>query len=153
MARKVAKSKGKSSHGGRRPGSGRKTNDFSTLRLEILEAFDQKNVRELPRLFENMRFLANGRYERIEEEWTPNPVDEGEGTDYAQPLVMTKRKISIAEPDRAANQYLIDRVLGRPKQALEHSGPDGKAIPVEVDHLIQKIYGPPRESDSDNDGD
>lgn len=35
-------------------------------------------------------------------------------------------------PDRAANEYLINRILGRPTDQVEVSGPDGEALAERV---------------------
>ncbi len=45
--------------------------------------------------------------------------------------------------DLKANQYLIDRILGRPKQAVELAGEDGG--PVEVVHFYLPANGRERE--------
>jgi len=106
----------------------------------------------LPGLIDNMLHLANGGYERIEEEWEPagniyrddyefdlasgktrkvrvrtypdKPVDE---------LVLVRRKRSIADKDQAANKYLIDRIIGKPTERKEVTGADGG--PIEIDWL------------------
>ncbi len=113
MAKKAAapKSRAKSSHGGQRPGAGRPTKTATKLRAEIIAEADKAICDNLPKLIANMIYLANGGYERVEEKHTD---DEGLGI-----LSLTERKITIAEPDRGANQYLIDRILGKPKQAIE----------------------------------
>lgn len=48
---------------------------------------------------------------------------------------------SYAEPDRAANQYLIDRIAGKPTERREVTGPEGAAIPISIEAAIAKIYG------------
>ena len=115
------KPKAKSKRGGPRPNSGRKTTAFNKSRAEILAAIDKGNVERLPKLFENLFKLADGGYERVEEEWVPGdaPLAQPGTTSSEPPLVLAKRKVSVAEPDRASNQYLIDRILGRPRQSVE----------------------------------
>lgn len=141
MAKKKAvtpKSRAKSSHGGHRAGAGRKPADFAKLRAEIIAETDSEICRNLPQLIKNMLYLANGGYERVEEKHT-----DAEGVGI---MTLTERKISTAEPDRAANQYLIDRALGKPKQAVEMAGPDGGAIPFSVEQAIAKVYGEDEDS-------
>jgi len=142
---KRGKPKAKSTHGGARPGSGRKPKDFTKLRAEIIAETDKVICSNLPQLIKNMLYLANGGYERVEEKWTPplRTTKEVDGVEYelTSEAVLTERKVSWAEPDRAANQYLIDRILGKPKQALEMSGPGGGAIPLAIEDAIAKVYG------------
>lgn len=107
----AAKPKAKSKRGGPRPGSGRPTKDVTKLRAEIVAETEKVICDALPKLIANMIYLANGGYERVEEKHTD---DEGLGI-----LALTERKVSIAEPDRGANQYLIDRILGKPKQQVD----------------------------------
>jgi len=93
----------------------------------------------LPELIDNMLMLACGGYERIEEEWQPaGSLYIGSGKDSVKmypdlpdgELVLVKRKRSIADRDRAANEYLINRILGKPTERQEFSGPEG--APIEV---------------------
>ena len=95
---------------------------------------------KLPSLIENMLHLANGGYERVEEQWAPaGSLYIGSGKDATamypdkdpDELVLIKRTVSIADKDRAANQYLIDRIMGKPVDRKEVSGPDGGPVPVE----------------------
>jgi hypothetical protein len=93
----------------------------------------------LPSLIENMLHLAYGGYERVEEQWAPaGSLFIGTGKD-AMPMypdkdtdemVLVKRTVSIADKDRAANQYLIDRIMGKPTERQEVSGPEGGPVPV-----------------------
>lgn len=91
----------------------------------------------LPELIDNMFVLANGGYERVEEEWQPAGliyVGSGEFARRAYPalpddeLVLVKRKASIADKDRQANEYLLNRILGKPIERAEISGADGGPI-------------------------
>jgi hypothetical protein len=112
------KSTRKSNRGGRREGAGRKTDAVRTLRAELEAEANRLICEQLPRLVANMLHIANGGYERVEEKWEPV---EGGDPDSRGELVMqlVERKVSIADKDRAANIYLLDRVLGKPKQAIE----------------------------------
>lgn len=92
---------------------------------------------QLPALIENMLLLANGGYERVEEEWQPAGlvyVGTGEFARRAFPemepndLVLVKRKSSIADKDRQANEYLINRILGKPTERQEITDADGQPL-------------------------
>lgn len=92
----------------------------------------EKQIRDrLPSLIENMLILANGGYERVEEQWAPaGSLYIGSGVDAKRmypdleldALVLVKRTVSIADRDRAANQYLIDRIMGKPTERQEVAG-------------------------------
>jgi hypothetical protein len=98
----------------------------------------------LPELIDNLFVLASGGYERVEEEWQPAGlvyVGSGEFARRAFPelepdvLVMVKRKSSIADRDRQANEYLINRILGKPIERAEIAGANGGPIQlVPVDY-------------------
>lgn len=148
---KAADPKPKSTRGGRRPGSGRKPASTAELRSKLAAAVDQVIADEAIQLVRNLIFLANGGYERVEHEYEPEisisiaPTSKRKPAKPAPPrLVLTKRKVSVAEPDRAANFYLLDRLLGRAKQALELGGPGGGPIPVAIEDAIERIYGKER---------
>lgn len=94
---------------------------------------------QLPALVDNMLSLAHGGYERIEEEWQPAGlvyVGSGEFARRAFPdlpddtPVLVKRKRSIADKDRQANEYLINRILGKPTEKTEIAGADGGPISI-----------------------
>ena len=138
MARKPTQKKriqAAPNHGGARAGAGRKPKEVTRLRDELIQAFENKNAEFLSRGLENLVYLANGGYQRVEEEWSVDPEEPG-----SEP-VLTKRKVSVAEPDRAANQYLIDRMLGKPDQSLKHKGADGGPVSVVLEDLIEKVWG------------
>lgn len=92
----------------------------------------EKQIRDrLPELVDNMFHLADGGYERVEEEWAPaGSIYIGSGKEAFKlypdlppdTLVLVKRKVSIADKDRAANVYLIDRIAGKPTERKELSG-------------------------------
>jgi hypothetical protein len=67
----------------------------------------------LPDLVENLFRLAEG-VEVQKADRTGKPYV------YSQP------------PDREANVYLINRILGKPKERIEHSGDDGGPLQAEV---------------------
>lgn len=89
----------------------------------------EKQIRDrLPDLIENMLILANGGYERVEEQWArADSLYIGSGADAKRmypdlepdELVLVKRTVSIADCDRTANQYLIDRIMGKATQRIQ----------------------------------
>jgi hypothetical protein len=122
---------------------------------QISQAEDQIADR-LPQLIEAHFRLALGGYERVEEEWQPAGliyVGSGESACCAYPdlpsdqLVLTKRKSSIADADRAAGQYLINRILGTPTQAIDATidTPEDGALGGFL-AAVSKIYGSRDES-------
>lgn len=120
-------------NGGARPGSGRKAK-AEKFKLPIARA-EKRIADRLPELIENMFVLANGGYERVEEQWAPaGSLYVGGGKMYPdlpdEELVLIKRTSSIADRDRAANQYLIDRIMGKPTERQEIAGAGGGAIEV-----------------------
>jgi hypothetical protein len=115
------------------PGRKRKADKFAR---PIAKA-EKQIADQLPQLIENMLHLAHGGYERIEEEWQPAGlvyVGSGESARRAFPElpsdqpVLVKRKRSIADKDRQANEYLINRILGKPIERQELSAAIDAAI-------------------------
>lgn len=119
--------------GGARPGAGRprKTEKYE----QPVNAAEQKIVDKLPKLVDNLLKLANGGYQQVTVQFEPAGlvmVGSGENETLAFPhlppeqMVEVKRTVTRAAPDRAANQYLIDRIAGKPTAAVEieqeHSG-------------------------------
>lgn len=116
--------------GGARPNAGRK---LKTDKFKQPIAKAEKRIADrLPELIDNMFHLAMGGYERVEEQYAPAGslyVGSGAHTRLMYPdkdpdeLVLVKRTVSIADKDRTANQYLIDRIMGKPTERREHSFP------------------------------
>ena len=115
------------------PGRKRKVDTFAR---PIAKA-EKQIADHLPGLIDNLFVLANGGYERVEEEWQPAGlvyVGSGEFARRAFPeleadvLVLIKRKSSIADKDRLANEYLINRIMGKPVERAEIAGKDGGPI-------------------------
>ncbi|NOK59134.1 MAG: hypothetical protein GFH27_549283n406 [Chloroflexi bacterium AL-W] len=137
-------------HGGARPGAGRKA---KTEKYESeINAAERVITDRLPQIIENMLMLADGGWEKVEEEWKPASmvtIGSGEAEMPAFPdkepseLVLISRKVTHAAPDRAANQYLIDRILGKPTANVDTtvSGPDGEALIVKFTDSVNKVYG------------
>jgi hypothetical protein len=122
---------------------------------QIAAAEDQIADR-LPELLAAQFQLALGGYERVEEEWLPARliyVGSGESAVRAYPdlpgdqLVLVKRKSSIADADRQAGQYLINRILGTPTQAIDATidTPEDGALAGFL-ASVAKIYGSRDES-------
>jgi hypothetical protein len=101
-------------HGGARAGAGRKRRAVKWA--GPIAAAEQKIVDRLPALLENMMLLADGV--------VVEKADAEGGVDVYQ-----------TPPCRMSNQYLIDRILGRPTQAVEIGGLDGEPIPVNLTQL------------------
>ena len=168
MAKKTSTSKAKTTgKRTRKPGAGRKPNDVVKLRAELAATVDNTLTYMVPGCITNLKRLADGGYERVTQTFElastiirddvvraadGNPILDSRGNiviarqpafPNAKPddLVLVKRVVEVADADRAANEYLINRRLGKPKQALELSGPDGGAIPVSIESAIDKIYG------------
>lgn len=134
-------------NGGARPGAGRKPKR-TKYELTVTQAED-KIVDHLPQILDNLLHLANGGYERVEEEWQPAKLvtitkhDEENDQFYSVPafpdkdpdeMVLVKRKVSVADKDRAANIYLVDRILGKPtqKQDIDLTA---KGLQITVRHI------------------
>lgn len=146
--------------GGARPGAGRKPKS-DTFKLPIARA-EKRIADHLPQLIDNMLHLANGGYDRVDEEWQPAGlvyIGSGEFARRAFPdlpddePVLVKRKRTIADCDRAANEYLINRILGRPTERQELTGKGGK--PIEVSDARARLLGilTRRAADADESGD
>lgn len=102
----------------------------------------------------NLQLLADGGFETVDEEWVPAGLvlidDQGDDDGgilaaagvntrhmrrpkkvLAFPdlppdqLVLVKRKRQVAAPDRAANIYLVDRIIGRPEMTTNVNTSDG----------------------------
>ena len=124
--------KGQSGNPGGRP---KKADKFAAP----ISRAERQIADKLPQLIENMLLLANGGYEVVSEEWAPAGslyVGTGRAVEKMYPgkpddeIVLVKRTVSIASKDRAANQYLIDRIMGKPTERQEVSGPEGGPVPV-----------------------
>lgn len=126
--------------GGTRPGAGRKPRSERFARP--IAAAEKRIADRLPEVLSNQFVLALGGGERTEEEWAPAGTVMVDGfeteTDEAgnvrkvvkvrkpafpalppDELVLVKRKVVGLGPDAPANQYLIDRILGKPAQSVE----------------------------------
>lgn len=167
MASKKTCTAKKTSTRSRRPGGGRKPSNVAQARAELATSVEDTLTYMVPGCIANLKRLADGGYERVTQTFElaatitredvvrdkdGNPTFDSRGNVVigkqpafpdAQPgeLVLTRRVVEVADADRAANEYLINRRLGRPKQAVELSGPDGAPIPVSIEAAIDLIYG------------
>lgn len=107
-----------------------------------------------------MLHLANGGYERVEEQWVPAGslwVGSGDSLRRMYPMldagdmVLVKRTVSIADKDRAANEYLINRILGKPIERQEIGGVDGGLIEVSFVNYRAGLAGTETGPDEDSD--
>lgn len=99
---------------------------------EIAES-EAEVVSKLPKIRQALLKLALGGWKQVDEKWQPAAlvtVGSGEFELPAFPdkapneLVLVERKVGVAAPDRAALQYLIDRILGKPGAKVEIGDPD-----------------------------
>lgn len=84
--------------GGARPGAGRKRK--SVLYESAINKAERRIADRLPRLIENLEALADG-------------VTVQEETNLGGKVIYTR------PPDRAANEYLANRVMGKPTEHTE----------------------------------
>jgi hypothetical protein len=133
-------------NGGARPGAGRKRKR-SKYELNVAEAED-KIVDHLPAIVDNLISLANGGYKREEYEYQlactiTYPVEKEDGTIYQKlafpdkkpdEMVLIRQKVWYADKDRMANQYLVDRILGKPTQKQDIDL-NAKGLQITVRHI------------------
>jgi len=140
-------------HGGRRQGAGRKPNAqrYAAVRQSVSDAIAARLHDRVAAL----ELLAEGGYEQIEEELVPAglvfiddiTVEDGKVVRKRirafpnlpeKELVCIRRKRSFAAPDRAANIYLIDRILGKPGTETDEDGGlgDEDTAPT-IDELLE----------------
>lgn len=100
-------------NGGARPGAGRKPKD-EKFKQPIAKA-EKKIADKLPWLIDQAMELATGV---MVQEW---------GKDGP--------RIYQRPPDINAIKYLVDRIMGKPTERKEVSGPDGSAIPLEIQRI------------------
>lgn len=89
-------------HGGLRPGAGRKRGPVREILDSASAQADKMIAEHLPQAIKNMIVLANGV--TVQEELTGDGVT---------PIVYTR------PPDRQANEYLINRVMGKPTEKIQ----------------------------------
>lgn len=106
--------------GGRREGAGRPR---TSLRYaQPAEKALDKIAARLDDLLEVQFRVAMGGYELVEREYTR---EKGDGENAGE-LSLSKRKIKVAEPNMAALESLVTRIIGRPVHQLELSTVEGE---------------------------
>lgn len=105
----------------------------ATKHASEIAAAEQQIVDKLPKVVDALLRLGLGGFKQVDEEWQPaGLVTTGSG-EFEMPLfgdkpphelVLVKRKVSVAAPDRAALVALIDRILGKPGAKVEFGDPD-----------------------------
>lgn len=145
-------------HGGARPGSGRKR--ISERYSEQVASFHDRAAADLDERYAALQLLADGGFEEVEEVWEPaglvtvqRTLETADGvirvSELAFPhlppeqLVCVQRKKRVAAPDRKANEYLVDRVAGRPVAAVEADVEVGvgDSLIEAFGAAVAKIYG------------
>jgi hypothetical protein len=112
-------------HGGRRPGAGRKRTRVELV--PVIEEADLQIAGRLPHLIEKLFELA-------------------EGVNVQGCSLDGEEKVYTRPPCYKSLSYLVDRVMGRPTQATEVSGPDGG--PMEVGLTFEQAVKIIREEDA-----
>lgn len=152
--------------GGARTGAGRKPLREKFTRQ--VEGVEKVYAAELKRSAERIIELAGGGAQRVEvvtkaagtllmedvaRDGDGNPVlDRGRPVRIKRPIfpdvapetmIEVERTVTELEPSLAANEYITNRILGKPIQAVETemSGPDGGSIPLSVGRALDLIYG------------
>lgn len=162
--------------GGSRPGAGKPSN--ATRHATRIETFTDKCAGHLRRTYDNLRMLADGKAVRVETEWAKagtvtrkdvvrdadgNPRSDKNGrftiidvqvypdTDPDK-WVRQKRKVIELPPEFRANEHIADRVMGKPRQAVDLGNQDESPLRIEVafEAAVSKFY-PSRADDADID--
>ena len=107
--------------GGKRLGAGRKAAAVKVLQRELIDTVNATIAPQVARILKNLFALADGIMVRQETKDGP--------TIYSQP------------PDRQANIYLLDRVIGKPTEPHTVSGPEGGPIDLAFQTALDDIYG------------
>ena len=59
------------------------------------------------------------------------------GVTVQEPTPQGGTKVYTRAPDRQANEYLLNRIIGKPTEAIEVSGPDGGPIPIQTVEVVK----------------
>lgn len=127
--------------GGTRPGAGRKKK--AQTHEGAIKRAEKRCADRLPALLDTLEKIAGGGVEQVEETFElagmivvddTQVITDERGNEKvakvrrlafpdedADALIMTKRVVRTSAPDRAANEYLINRVMGTPTQKHEFS--------------------------------
>lgn len=145
--------KGQSGNPGGRP---KRSDKFAGA----IDKAERRIADRLPELIDNMFHLAMGGYERVEEQWAPAGtlwVGSGDSLRRMYPevksdeMVLIKRTVSVADKDRQANEYLINRILGKPIERQEIGGIEGGLIEVSFVNYRAGLTGLTAGSGEDSD--
>lgn len=113
--------------GGTRPGAGRKLK--ADKHAGAIAKAEKRIADKLPELIDNLLRLAQG-------------VELQEFDKLGQAIIRDGEVVTYCEaPDRQANEYLINRIIGKPVDKREISGPEGGSIPVSIMSAIEQVYG------------
>ncbi len=142
--------------GGARPGAGRKPKAVKYERP--INAAEKQIVQKLPAIMREQIRLALGGIETVKEEWEPAGLVQIDGEIVnpdgkslrvkqlafpglpADQLVLVKKTIEQTLPDRAAGQYLIDRIHGKPTVHVEDNTEERRTLPADFLAAIDKVY-------------
>jgi hypothetical protein len=123
-------------NGGARPGAGRKRK-AEKFAAPIAKA-EKRIADRLPQIIDNLLVLAEGvKFVELDRDGKPLELVEGDVATY------------VTAPDRQANEYLANRIMGKPIDKREITGPEGGSIPVSVVSAIEKVYGIPTDTGGD----
>jgi flavin-binding protein dodecin len=103
--------------GGARPGAGRKPKAEKFKRQ--INATEKAIAEALPQATAQLRKLAEGEFEVVEETWR---LESG-----AKKPRLVERRVKTALPDLKAIVYIINRILGPPKSEAEL---DAGGVPI-----------------------
>ncbi len=126
--------------GGPRPGAGRKPKPEKYS--GPINKAEKQIVDKLPQIVQEQLKLALGGISVIKEKWIPRAafslgdlIAKGAGktseeaakaTENPEEMVLAERKVTKTLPDRAAGQYLINRIMGGPVQKVAPTDPSGE---------------------------
>lgn len=148
--------------GGIQPGGGRPKGSKNKATLEkqkVAEAFNQRVMANANALFNAQLTLAVGSQKvfRVDE------TGEGKSKKREHVLVTDADEIKVlldehdgrngvvdgvyyyfsdVLPDNRAIDSMLNRAIGKPKESIEHTNPDGTPLLSPVADAIAKIYGP-----------
>lgn len=140
-------------HGGARPGAGRKPK--AEKYAEQITAIEDRLADSLKKRVDTLEELAQGGFEKktrklipavlimkkvvvMDALGVPHNIEEPAFPDEKPgKLICVEETRETLAPDRAAGIYLTDRILGKPTQAVEMSGPSGEAIEINAQAMAQ----------------
>lgn len=148
--------------GGKRPGAGRPKGKPTKQTLEkqkVLEAFNQRVMAKADVLFNAQLILAVGsmkvfRIDEIEGENGKSRKEHVHVTDPDEIKALLDEHDGMngtvdgvyyyftdVSPDNKSIEAMMNRAFGKPKEQIEHSGPEGSSLLQPVADALTKIYG------------